>query len=162
LENALLRGAETDYLAGTFFLPIMTLDEAIDAVDGQFRRMSEIYCKPLFDEWALVAVLGGKGKALHYAGSRGDEFLKQFHRDAQAFAVDMQRPSNLGDFEFARHGDGTRFDAILVVGDGLFLLCNNTQQSMATITRDPLWLSAQVPFVELSEAFRSNPLVYPM
>jgi hypothetical protein len=141
----------------------MTLEEAINAVRTQVQRMKEIYQKPVFDEWALVAILGSKSRALYYAGPRRDEFHEGFNRDAQAFAADLRRPvHNLGDFDFTRDGVGTRFDAFLVVGDGLFLICNNTQQSMATITQDPLWLRAQVPFVELSEQFRSNPLVYPM
>jgi len=150
-------------ISGHNLISIMTLDEAINAVDTQMRRMKEIYRKPVFDEWAIVAVLGGKARALHYSGSRREEFLECFSQDAQAFGTDLRRPAhNLGDFDFARHGEGTRFDAYLVVGEGLFLLCNNTRQSMTTITQDPLWLSAQVPFVELSEVFRSKPLVYPM
>jgi hypothetical protein len=141
----------------------MTLDEAIEVVRTHICRMEEVYHKPVFDEWALVAMFGTKGRALHYSGPRREEFHNGFNRDVQVFAAELRRPShNLGDFDFTRHGVGTRFDAFVVVGDGLFLLCNNTQQSMATITKDPLWLSAQVPFVELSEVFRSDPLNYPM
>jgi hypothetical protein len=29
---------------------------------------------------------------------------------------------------------------------------------MDEIARDPLWLNAQVPFVEMSDKFRDNPL----
>jgi hypothetical protein len=141
----------------------MTLDEAIKTVRAQIDRMKEIYQKPVFDEWAVVAMLDRKGKALFYEGPRREEFHREFNRDAQAFAAELRRPThNLGDFDFSRHGVGTRFDAFLVVGEGLFLICNNTEQTMATITRDPLWLSAQVPFVELSDTFRSKPLIYPM
>jgi len=64
----------------------------------------------------------------------------------------------IGDFEFARHGVGTGFEAFIVLGDGLYLICNNTVQSMDGITKDPLWLSAQVPFAEMSDRFRSDPL----
>ena len=141
----------------------MTLDEAINVVRMKVHRMKEIYQRQVFDEWALVAMLGSKGKVLHYAGPRAEEFQKNFNRDVRLFAADLRRPThNLGDFDFTRHGEGTLFDAFVVVGEGLFLVCNNTQQSMATITQDPLWLSAQVGFVELSDAFRSNPLIYPM
>ncbi len=141
----------------------MTLDEAINTVGMQITRMNEVYQKPVFDEWALVAMFGSKGKALHYTGPRPEEFHKAFNQDVQTFASELQQPThNLGDFNFARHGVGTRFDAFVVAGDGLFLICNNTRQSMATITQDPLWLSAQVSFVELSETFRSNPLIFPM
>jgi len=71
----------------------------------------------------------------------------------------LSNKHNIGDFEFSRHGFGTRLEAFLVVGDGLYLICNNTTQSMSGIAKDPLWLSAQVPFVEMSDLFRSDPLV---
>jgi hypothetical protein len=32
---------------------------------------------------------------------------------------------------------------------------------MDAITKDPLWLGAQVPFVELSDKFRADPLALP-
>jgi len=32
-------------------------------------------------------------------------------------------------------------------------------QSMDVIAKDPLWLAAQVPFVELCDKFREDPLV---
>jgi len=64
-----------------------------------------------------------------------------------------------GDFEFARHASGTHFDAFMVLGDELYLICNNTTQSINGITKDSRWLNAQVPFAELTERFRANPLV---
>jgi hypothetical protein len=64
----------------------------------------------------------------------------------------------VGDFEFARHGVGLAFESFMAVGPGVFLICNNTVQSMDGITKDPLWLGAQVPFVELSDKFRADPL----
>ena len=67
----------------------------------------------------------------------------------------------VGDFEFARHGFGTKVEAFMVVGEGIYLICNNTAQSMSGIANDPLWLSAQVPFVEMSDRFRSDPIVLP-
>jgi hypothetical protein len=54
---------------------------------------------------------------------------------------------------------GSAFESLMVVGRGIYLICNNTVQSMDSITKDPLWLGTQVPFVELSEKFRANPLV---
>ena len=66
-----------------------------------------------------------------------------------------------GDFEFTRHGVGTGFESFMVVGKGMYLICNNTVQSMDAISKDPLWIGAQVPFVELSDKFRSDPLVHP-
>lgn len=70
----------------------------------------------------------------------------------------LTEKNNVGDFEFARHGVGTGFEAFMVLGEGIFLICNNTVQSMDGITQDPLWLGAQVPFVELSDKVREEPL----
>ena len=50
-------------------------------------------------------------------------------------------------------------EANMALGKGLYLICNNTVQSMDAITKDPLWLGAQVPFVELSDEFREDPVV---
>jgi hypothetical protein len=53
---------------------------------------------------------------------------------------------------------GSAFESFMVVGQGMYLICNNTVQSMDAIAKDPLWLGAQVPFVELSDKFRADPL----
>jgi hypothetical protein len=64
----------------------------------------------------------------------------------------------VGDFEFAQHGIGTGFESFMILGRALYLICNNTRESMETIARDPRWLAAQVPFAELSEKVRASPL----
>ena len=63
-----------------------------------------------------------------------------------------------GDFEFARHGIGTGFEVFMVLGAGIYLICNNTRETMEAITKDPRWLGAQVPFAELGDKLRMNPL----
>ena len=68
-------------------------------------------------------------------------------------------PGNIG-VVVARHGIGTGFESFMVLGKDIFLICNNTVQSMDGIAQDPKWLGAQVPFVELSEKFRDHPLVF--
>jgi hypothetical protein len=45
-----------------------------------------------------------------------------------------------------------------VLGDWLYLICNNTTQAIDKIAAEPAWKQAQVPFVELSERFRADPL----
>lgn len=139
----------------------MTLEAAICAVREHVQQMNELYQKPAFDEWAIVAILGDKGRILHYEGPRKEDFQKNFGRDMQALSAELRNPEQtIGDFQFARHALGTQCDALLVVGEGVFMLCNNTTGSMTTICQDPLWLSAQVPFVEMSDRFRSDPLIY--
>ena len=44
------------------------------------------------------------------------------------------------------------------LGPAAYLFCNHTTKSMTDIRRDPRWLAAQEPFVELSAKFRSDPL----
>ena len=141
----------------------MTLDEANQLIRGCAERMNELYRKVVFDEWAVVSLMQHRARVLSYLGPRKDDFQKNFADDVQDLRAELlSNKHNLGDFEFSRHGFGTKLEAFVVVGDGLFLICNNTGQSMSAIAKDPLWLSAQVPFVEMSDRFRSNPLVFPL
>jgi hypothetical protein len=121
--------------------------------------MDARYKKVVFDEWAILSLAGGRGRVLAYNGPRKEGFQRNFLTDVGALREGLlNKEYNVGDFEFARHGIGSAFEAFMVVGQGLYLICNNTVQSMDTITQDPLWLGAQVPFVELSDRFRADPL----
>ena len=113
----------------------------------------------LFDEWAIISLAGRKGRVLAYIGPRKAGFQKNFLTDVGALREGLlNQDYSVGDFEFARHGVGSAFESFMVVGPGIYLICNNTVQSMDSITQDPLWLGAQVPFVELSDKFRADPL----
>ena len=143
-----------------FRLLVMTLDQAKELISACARQMDAQYKKVVFDEWAIISLAENKGRLLAYIGPRKTGFQKNFLADAGALRASLlEGRTNIGDFEFARHGVGTGFESFLVLGQGLFLICNNTVQSMDSITKDPLWLAAQVPFVELSDAFRADPLV---
>ena len=48
---------------------------------------------------------------------------------------------------------------VIRLGPAAYLFCNHTTKSMQDIRRDPKWLAAQEPFVELSSKFRDDPLV---
>ena len=137
----------------------MTLEEATNLIGRCAERMNDLYQKVVFDEWAIVSLIQHKAKILAYLGPRKDDFQKNFSTDVQDLRADLlSRRHSIGDFEFARHGVGTKLEAFVMVGDGLYLICNNTAKSMSAIAKDPLWLSAQVPFVELSDQFRYDPL----
>ena len=137
----------------------MTLEEATNLIGRCAARMNDLYQKVVFDEWAIVSLVQHKAKILAYLGPRKDDFQKNFATDVQDLRADLlSRRHSIGDFEFARHGVGTKLEAFVMVGDGLYLICNNTAKSMSAIAKDPLWLSAQVPFVEMSDQFRSDPL----
>lgn len=137
----------------------MTLDEANQTIRATVDQMDARYGSAVFDEWAILSLNEVGGRILAYSGSRRDEFQKNFADDFKALSEELvSQQFGVGDFEFARHAGGTRFDAFLVLGRGLYLICNNTRASIDAITKDPRWLGAQVPFVELSDKFRSNPL----
>ena len=139
----------------------MTLEQATKLIGSCAERMNDLYQKVVFDEWAVVSLVQHKAKILAYLGPRKDDFQKNFATDVQDLRADLlSRRHSMGDFEFARHGVGTKLEAFVMVGDGLYLICNNTAKSMSAIAKDPLWLSAQVPFVELSDQFRSDPLEF--
>jgi hypothetical protein len=121
--------------------------------------MDARYGQVVFDEWAIISLAARKGRVLAYIGPRKEGFQKNFRTDLGALREGLLNPKySVGDFEFARHGVGPAFEAFMVVGRGVYLICNNTVQSMDSITKDPLWLGAQVSFVELSEKFLDDPL----
>lgn len=137
----------------------MTLDEASFLIRACVDQMNARYTKTVFDEWAVVSLNDKPGRILAYYGPRKDDFQKNFATDLDALYEELtSREFGVGDFEFARHAGGTHFDAFLVLGRGFYLICNNTRQSMDAITKDTRWLAAQIPFVELSDKVRANPI----
>jgi hypothetical protein len=140
----------------------MTLEQAKELIKSCAEQMHARYNKSVFDEWAIIFLSEYKGWVLAYIGPRKDGFRQNFLTDAGPLRAGLlSTEHHIGDFEFARHSVGTGFEAFLVLGKGLYLICNNTVQSMDSITRDPLWLAAQVPFVEMSDRFRADPLELP-
>lgn len=141
----------------------MNLEEATKWIKQCAEQMNSRYQKVVFDEWAIVSLAHRKSRILNYIGPRNDDFLKNFANDLGALRTELLHPHHgVGDFEFAPHGVGTLFEAFMVLADGVYLICNNTMNSMAGITRDARWIEAQVPFVELSDRVRSHPLECPI
>jgi hypothetical protein len=137
----------------------MTLDEAIKHIKGCADQMNSRYGKIVFDEWAVVSLAHSQNRVLAYVGPRRDDFEKNFNKDLGALRVELLSSKySTGDFEFARYGEGSAFEAFMVLGNGIYLVCNNTFASMSDITKNPKWLNAQVPFAELSDQVRSNPV----
>jgi hypothetical protein len=137
----------------------MTLDEAKNFIKACASQMDSRYGRTVFDEWAVVSLAENKARVLVYFGPRNDDFLKNFVKDLGALRSELVGGRyGVGDFEFSRHGTGTGFESFMVMGAGAYLICNNTGEAMDAITRNPRWLGAQVPFVELSDKVRANPL----
>jgi hypothetical protein len=145
--------------AGFALLPGMTLEEICRKIKDCAQQMNTRYGGTVFDEWVLVSLEQNRARILHYVGPRNDEFLKNFVNDLGPLRLALHDAQyGPGDFEFARHGVGTKIEAFLVAGPGLYIMCNNTQTSMDAIAKNPRWLEAQVPFAELAETIRGNPL----
>ncbi len=137
----------------------MTVDHAAELIKSCAAKMNARYKDVVFDEWAVVSLAEQKGRLLTYDGPRKDGFQKNFRTDAGTLRTQLLAGGHeTGDFEFAREQIGTGFESFMVVGEGVYLICNNTVQSMDGITRNPLWLGAQVPFVDLSDQFRADPV----
>lgn len=137
----------------------MTLEELGKLVRQSSDQMNSRYGYTVFDEWAVVSLVENRAKVLAYTGPRNDDFLKNFARDLGSLRSSlMSGQFGPGDFEFARHSTGTLYEAFLVLGVGLYLICNNTHESIEGISKNPRWLNAQVPFVELADRVRTSPL----
>jgi hypothetical protein len=137
----------------------MTLDTICEQIKICAEDMNSRYGGVVFDEWVVVSLEHNRARILHYVGPRNDAFLKHFVGDLGALRTAlMDGAYGTGDFEFSRHGVGTGIEAFLVLGPGLYLICNNTENSMDGLTKDPRWLGAQVPFVGLADRVRMNPL----
>ena len=139
----------------------MSPADAIRHIEEAMKRMGELYGRPLFDEWAVVRLGASKAQVEHYAGPRLAEFLESFTRDFAPLKREASdRSHEPGDFDFARASGGTSFDALLKIAPDAFLFCNNTTLSMEQIRANPAWLKAQVPFANLSERFRLQPVKF--
>jgi hypothetical protein len=137
----------------------MTLDQANKLIHESARQMNARYKKVVFDEWAVISFSNKGPCVLSYTGPRKEGFHSNFRKDLAALRRGiLSKRSGAGDFDFARDEVGTGFEGWMVLGQGVFLICNNTIDSMEVITRDSHWLSAQVPFVEMSDTFRADPL----
>lgn len=137
----------------------MNLPDAKAVVALAVGRMNSTYNKVLFDEWVLVKVTKEAGLILSYEGPRQESYQRRFKTDVAPLQAEMHgRNMAIGDFEFAPDAHGTFFDAGIRLGPGAYLFCNNTTKSMIELRKDPLWLAAQKPFLDLAAKFRDDPV----
>ncbi len=124
-----------------------------------FRSMNERYRGVVFDELAVIELRRLGAQVLKYAGPREAGIDKAMQKDVQTLHTGLNdRGSEPGAFDFSFEGEGTGYDAFLTLGTRLFLVCNRTDGTTLDITRNPLWISAQEPFVDLSQRFAADPL----
>ena len=137
----------------------MDLATAHKHIAASFERMRALYSKPVFDEWAILALGSQQSGVLAYAGPRAEEFRKNLNDDVGPLLEQVRGLQlEVGDFEFTNSGAGQNHDALVKLGSTSFLVCNNTAKSMVEIRGDSRWLKAQAAFVDLCEKFRAEPL----
>jgi hypothetical protein len=137
----------------------MNLEEARKHIKTCAEQMNSRYGSVVFDEWVIVSLRHHEARILAYTGPRNDFFLQNFAKDLGTLRAGLLDPKfSVGDFEFARHGVGTGFEAFMVLGPGLYLICNHTSRTMTDIAKESKWLNAQIPFAELGNRFQGDPL----
>lgn len=139
----------------------MNIESAIARIQKSFAKMNEAYGRPVFDEVAIVQASGATTLTLHYyEGARETKFLNEVIEDSVALRNDVGDTRNNvgGEFGFTREGGGEGIDAYISLGPRVFLLCNNTAQSMEEVTKDARWLQAQGEFLNASQFFAVDPL----
>lgn len=137
----------------------MNLESAVRQISHGLAEIERLYERPVFNEWAIVGWSGGRPVVLHYDGPRTEDFETKLPGDLRLLRESLQEDRSVaGTFSFAREGVGTLFDAYIVLGEDVVLLCNHTEMDFEAIATDPLWRKAQMPFVDLTEKFGLDPL----
>ena len=137
----------------------MDLDTAKSHIQAAVDRMRAVYLKPVFDEWAILAVPAKTGGVLAYQGPRPDAFRRNLADDAEPLrARAAGKQFSEGDIEFVPDAADTRYDAFMKIGPASYLILNHTVKTMDEIRADTKWLGAQKALFELSEKFRADPL----
>lgn len=138
----------------------MTLNDARSLIAQCATRMNAQSGMIVFDEWAVVTLSKRGAKLVAYDGPRIEQFRLHFKADIRPLQTELEgRHLSLGDFGFAAAAAGTAYDACVRIGAGAYLWWNNTDASMADIRKTGAWLPAQKTFMDLCEAFRSDPVI---
>ena len=122
--------------------------------------MRACYLQPVFDEWAILSLDAKSGGVRAYEGPRPADFRRNVPEDAEPLrGVASGRDFAEGDIEFVPDAADTRYDAFMKIGAASYLVLNHTVKTMTQIRADAKWLGAQAVLFELSEKFRSDPLI---
>lgn len=137
----------------------MQLDQASSLIRSHLNRMTVTYGEVVFDEWVLIGLTAAGGRILAYEGPRAEDYKRTFVRDlAPLRAVIAGGDQDVGGFEFVNDAAGHRYDAVMRVGPGAYLLANHTTSSLADIRANAGWIKAQTAWFGLGEKFRADPL----
>ena len=136
----------------------MRLAEARKWIQLCLIDIDAAYGDTVFDEWMIVHAAGLSREVVYYAGPRYDT-ASSFQQDLQPLKKRLQDRYHVGDLEFAQDAEGTAFDILIMAGDNVFVIFNNTRLSLMAIAKCTTWADAQLPLVKLAEHFNSDPLL---
>jgi hypothetical protein len=138
----------------------MILADAIALIRPQMQRLDALYGRPLFDEWAVLALdAQGVATVAAYVGPREKAFASELGADTRALReAAARRECEPGDFEFVLDAAGAHLDAFIRLGPAVYLVCNHTAGTMDEVRRDPAWKKAQPAWFTLAERFRADPV----
>lgn len=138
----------------------MNLQTAISRISKSFSKLDAAYGRPVFDELAIIGLIGGELKLHYYKGPNKGGFMAEFADNTMALRRELTEDQTAlgGEFSFTREGEGSSMDAYICLGPDAYLFCNHTEKSMHEITQDPEWLNAQGEFLNLSQFFAVDPL----
>lgn len=137
----------------------MDLESARKHIQATVDRMRVLYLRPVFDEWAILAVPASTAGVVAYSGPRPEAFRRNLGTDAEPLrAAAAGRQFADGDIEFVPDAANTCYDAFIKIGPTSYLVLNHTVKTMNEIRSDGKWLGAQAVLFELTEKFRADPL----
>jgi hypothetical protein len=137
----------------------MNFETASQIISECAIQMTKAYGTAVFNELVIVSFEGKREEVVGYVGPRPERVQNDFAQDLHKLKEELfSSRHRVGEFEFSRDAHGTHFDAFVVLGEWFFLVCNNTTLTMDQITAKPEWRKAQVPFVEMCDKFRADPL----
>src|SRR5688500_1345934 len=115
----------------------MDLATARRHIQTTVDRMRASYLKPVFDEWAILAIPVQTGGIVAYHGPRPDVFRRNLADDAEPLrAITAGKKFAEGDIEFVPDAADTRYDSFMKLGPTSYLVLNHTVKTMQEIRSD--------------------------
>ena len=137
----------------------MDLATAREAITQALEAMQVAYYRPVFDEWAIVAVGARHGGIVTYRGFRAAEFVERFQDEVTLLRRAVaERPLALGGIVAVRDAHGAQHDVAVRIGERSYLVLNNTTKRMAEMSTDPRWAAVQPLLDQLGQRFSADPL----
>jgi hypothetical protein len=102
----------------------------------------------------VVALSGLERYVLHYSGPRYEHSPADSPNDLRPLAAELVDQSGRdGNVDFAKDGVGQKFDVLITIGIGLYIILNDTHGSCEELERQPNWGTVRNELIELGQHF---------